>query len=385
MHYDAITFDTQTVESNSFHFDGGLLSQLKQFKDGPVRVVVSEIVVREIFKHLVEKTRAARDAAAAAHKKAVDHGLAPQDVPFVAETVDIRDVVRARLGKFLREIGAEVILSSNVPMSDLVEAYFQPAPPFSAAGKNKAEFPDAIALLSLQHWANASNLKVLAVSNDRGWKAYADLHEWIELREELGGALSVLQKHEEEASAVVQELLKSIENSSAPELVAKFKAMLQDELSSYDVYGEADSAYSLDSDDVELQLTEFKFVGDDEEYAFAVVQSGPHVLVAEVELEVSVKAETTFYMSVYDSVDKDYTPVGSAAARTEEDELAFKGLVTFEREGNSGTIHLSKLELVDGPSSITFGFVEPDYEPEPEENYEMPDEVPRHHDDEVPW
>jgi hypothetical protein len=57
MHYDAITFDTQTVETNSFHFGGGLLSQLKQFKDGPVRVVVSEMVVREIFKHLVEKTR----------------------------------------------------------------------------------------------------------------------------------------------------------------------------------------------------------------------------------------------------------------------------------------------------------------------------------------
>jgi hypothetical protein len=69
MQYDVITFDTQTVESNSFHFDGGFLSKLKQFKDGPVRVVVSEIVVLEIFKHLVEKTRAARDAAISAHKK----------------------------------------------------------------------------------------------------------------------------------------------------------------------------------------------------------------------------------------------------------------------------------------------------------------------------
>ena len=87
-------FDTQTVETNSFHFDGGLLSQLKQFRDGPVRLVVSEIVVREIFKHLVEKTRAARDAAAAAHKKAVDHGLASQDEAFVSDAVDIRAVAR---------------------------------------------------------------------------------------------------------------------------------------------------------------------------------------------------------------------------------------------------------------------------------------------------
>lgn len=50
MRYDVITFDTQTVETNSFHFDGGLLAQLKQFKAGPVRVVLSEIVVKEIIK-----------------------------------------------------------------------------------------------------------------------------------------------------------------------------------------------------------------------------------------------------------------------------------------------------------------------------------------------
>src|ERR1700730_7027301 len=97
MQYDVITFDTQTVESNSFHFDGGFLSKLKQFKDGPVRVVVSEIVVREIFKHLVEKTRAARDSAISAHKKALDCGLAKADAPFVSGDVDLKAVARARL------------------------------------------------------------------------------------------------------------------------------------------------------------------------------------------------------------------------------------------------------------------------------------------------
>jgi hypothetical protein len=81
---------------------------LKQFKDGPVRVVVSEIVVREIFKHLVEKTRAARDSAVSTHKKAVDHGLADIHAPFVAGDVDLKAVARARLDRFLKEIGAKI-------------------------------------------------------------------------------------------------------------------------------------------------------------------------------------------------------------------------------------------------------------------------------------
>ncbi|AWM05401.1 PIN domain-containing protein [Bradyrhizobium symbiodeficiens] len=385
MHYDAVTFDTQTVETNSFHFDGGLLSQLKQFRNGPVRVVVSEIVVREIYKHLVDKTKAAKDAATASHKKAVDCGLAAVEAPFILDTVDIRAVARARLNNFLRDIGAEIIRSADLPMSELVEAYFQPTPPFSAAGKNKAEFPDAIALFSLKRWANASNLKVLGVSNDRGWQAYCVPEAWIDLRQELADALSLLQRHAQEAGTVIQGLLKAIENESAPELGGRFETLLQDGLSSYDVYGEAESFYSVEPDHVELELVEFRFGGDEESYSFSVVQSGPHILAAEVELEVSVKAETTFYMSIYDSIDKDYTPAGSTAAATEA-ELDFKALLTFERDEDKAPFQLSKVELVSGPSSIGFGFVEPDYEPEPEDDYEIPDDLPDHiPDDNLPF
>ncbi len=44
MKYDAITIDAQTVEHNSFHFDGGLLAQLNQFANGPAEVVISIVV-----------------------------------------------------------------------------------------------------------------------------------------------------------------------------------------------------------------------------------------------------------------------------------------------------------------------------------------------------
>jgi PIN domain len=384
MHYDVITFDTQTVETNSFNFDGGLLAQLKQFKDGPVRVIVSEVVVREIFKHLVEKTRSARDAATAAHKKAVDHGLASLDAPFLSETIDLRAVARTRLNKFLQEIGAEIIRADNVPMTDLVDAYFQPSPPFSAAGKNKAEFPDAIALLSLEKWAKQNSFRVLGVSNDKGWKAYAELHEWMELREQLSDALAVLQRHAEEARTNVQQLLYSIEHQTAPEFAKKFDLLLASALSSYDVQGDADSIYAVESDNVELDLVEFRFDGDEESYEFSVVQSGSHILAAELDLEVDVIAETTFYMSIYDSIDKDYTPAGSSAVRIEE-KLNFKVLATFERDDVSADFGITKLEIVDGPSSINFGSVEPDYEPEPEEDYEMPDNPPHDRDDESPF
>jgi hypothetical protein len=384
MQYDFITFDTQTVETDAFHFDGGLLSQLKQFKDGPVRVVVSEIVVREVFKHLVEKTRAARDSAASAHKQAVDHGLANADVPFVAGDVDLRAVARTRLNKVLQEIGAQIVRANNVPMSDLVDAYFQPAPPFSAAGKNKAEFPNAIALLSLERWAKEGNFKVLGVSKDKGWKAFAELSDRLDLYDELTNALSLLQKHAEEARAVVQQMLTSIDTNSDQQLATRFEMLLANEVSGYSVYAEADSFYTAaEADQVHLNLVDFRFVGDEDEFDFSVIQSGPNMLVAQVEIETSIKAEASFHMSIYyDSIDKDYTPAGFKTACTDE-EVTLKILATFEREQAPASFEITKLEIVDGPRSINFGFVEPDYEPKPEENYQLPDDSPDGRD-EVP-
>jgi hypothetical protein len=383
MQYDVIALDTQTVESNSFNFDGGLLSQLKQFKDGPVRVVVSEIVVREIFSHLVEKTRAARDSAISAHKKAVDHGLANVDVPFVSGDVDLKAIARARLKKFLDEIGAEIVRVNDVPMSDLVEAYFQPAPPFSATGKNKAEFPDAIALLSLERWAKQRNFKALLVSSDKGWRAFAEPSDCLDLCEDLSDALSLLQKHAEEARAVVQQLLTSIDSNSDPQLATQFEIRLANEVFGYSVYAEADSFYTAEADEVDLHLVEFRFIGDAAEFEFSVIQSGPNVLVAHFEIEASIKAEANFHMSIYDSIDKDYTPAGSTTAHTDE-EVTFKVLATFEREQVSANFEIKKVEIVDGPKSINFGSVEPDYDPEPEEDYEIPDDFRDQGDDEVP-
>src|SRR5690242_4903366 len=88
MDYDALTIDTQTVETNSFHFDGGLLQQLKQFADGRVEVVISQVVAAEIARHLREKTQGAKDALESAHKKAQLYGLkGPEDKAF-AEAPD---------------------------------------------------------------------------------------------------------------------------------------------------------------------------------------------------------------------------------------------------------------------------------------------------------
>jgi len=192
MKYDAITVDAETVERNGFRFDGGLLAQLKQFVDGPTEVIISIVVVSEVLKHLTEKTRSAKDGLKAAHKKAVDFGLKMHgDSPFVDPAPDERAFAEKRLD-FCKEIGAHLLAVDDVPMRDLVRLYFTQAPPFSAVGKKKAEFLDAIALLSLEAWAEKNEKRVLAVSGDKGWAAYAEKSERIEVVSKLSDALTML-------------------------------------------------------------------------------------------------------------------------------------------------------------------------------------------------
>jgi hypothetical protein len=56
MEYDAITIDTNIFTQNGYFLEGGILGQMSQFKEGAATFVLSEIVIREIHRHL--KTQA---------------------------------------------------------------------------------------------------------------------------------------------------------------------------------------------------------------------------------------------------------------------------------------------------------------------------------------
>lgn len=64
-------------------------------------------------------------------------------------------------------------------------------------------FRDAIALLSLEGWAEANNINVIAVSQDKGWKDYTDGYsERITLVSSLSEALETFQPHNKVASII---------------------------------------------------------------------------------------------------------------------------------------------------------------------------------------
>lgn len=366
MKYDVLTIDTQVIHANGFDLEGGLLAQIAQFRDGSTRFVLSRVTLREILRHLTQKAEEARRGLQSAFRKAQD-GQFPLELPDL-KAIDPKAVARSRLEAFVKATGAEIIDYDSVSLPEVMDRYFKPAPPF-ATGKKKSEFPDAVALLSLEAWARANDKRVLAVSKDGDWTAFAEASGVIDVQTDLADALADLQKDTAEAMTIAADLLGRIKTDDDWGLRAGFYSSLDSEVSGYSAIAEAESYHSVEAEEASLTFIDFDYVEDPAEQAFEIVQARPDRLVVQVELKVKVSAEAAFTFQIYDSIDKDYVSLGSSLAQA-EDELELTALVTFDhdedQQGSPWTVY--NVELLGHGEVVDFGYIEPDYSREWEDD-----------------
>lgn len=77
-----------------------------------------------------------------------------------------------------------------VSVKKMMDLYFGQQAPFSVNTSKKNEFSDALALLSLEDWAEDDDTMILAVTNDRDWVTYCETPEKILSITKLPGALA---------------------------------------------------------------------------------------------------------------------------------------------------------------------------------------------------
>jgi hypothetical protein len=212
MQYDAITLDSNVFHHNGFYLEGGMLGQLTQFREGSAQFILSEIVVREVFKYLKIEAKSARDALGQALKASGKNALLSGSALDAVKTahdaaLTPEESSKNRLKAFENSTGLRLIPAHDADMKELIKRYFKPLPPFEGSGKKKNEFPDAIALLTLEAWAKTEGKKILAISKDEGWAAFAKDSEHIDVEADLATALQLLQAHADGAKTLVATLL----------------------------------------------------------------------------------------------------------------------------------------------------------------------------------
>lgn len=362
--YDALTIDANVVIRDGFNFEAGLLGQLAQFKGGSPDFILSDVVLREIQKHLQKATKSVSDTLQSVGTKALRYGIvdAP-DIPLVTAAlgrkVDPFEAARRRLVAFGSATGVKLIAADKASVKEVLDLYFRSAAPFASAGNKKEEFPDGIALLSLQNWAREGDKKILAVSDDRGWAEFAQGSDCIDVVDDLGEALGIFQQHAELATSAVRELLALAESGEAADFMAELESQVADEVGGLVVDADVDSPFTTDIDEINLEYKDLHFGRTIDDFDVTVVRVGSGVIVAQVGAVIDVEAEAWFSLSVYDSVDKERVHIGGAWSRVDTSfETDILITLSGDTSGPATDLELDHVELVEFVVGIDFGTVE---------------------------
>ena len=268
MYYGAITVDTSIFDEKGLKLESGILKTLEQFNGKPSNLILSEIVVREVCAHLKKKAKEARASIQKSIRESKAHLLvsdknAETATKVIVPELDDNEVARRRLDIFVTNTGAKIIpATGRVELDEVIKKYFQAKPPFEDTGKKKNEFPDAIALMSIESWAKDHRTKVLAVAKDGDWKRFADESEYIDIVDDLAEAISKFQPHST-AIDYTNSIAKLIPASEPAELHFLIEQYLTDQVAEIDLYPEASSQFFYEPDYVEVRLDSFEFVCDE--------------------------------------------------------------------------------------------------------------------------
>ncbi|MEV3842596.1 PIN domain-containing protein [Aeromonas veronii] len=372
--FGAITIDNATYKGEGYRFYEGLLAQMRQFKESPVKVLQTDIVHNEAINHIgqeISKTRASIEQALRSANKQLK--IAPEVITNARTLLSIdgseNEIAESRLGQYYEFIGAEKIDSGEYAnLSRLMEMYFSTEPPFETGKDKKNEFPDAIALLALEGWAEKNKINIIAVSQDKGWKNYSEGSDRITLISSLAEALEKFQPHNKVASIIFQIREDSLLDGENHVLEEIEQAIISS-IDGCDIWVDASSYMNVEWDDVFATYVSHELDKDQDGLVkVRVVRVNDEEIVLKVGATVEVEVEASFIFSVRDSIDKDYVGLGgNTCTTTESYHTDILLSLTGDFFQDFDEIDVAEIEVLETIRHADFGEVEPDWRNEYED------------------
>ncbi len=366
--YEALVIDTCIFEAHGLRLGRGFLKQLEQFADGPVSLVFPDIVHGELTAHIKRRIESIRTK--------IDSSLEDVDQFDMSTPTDRErakalvygegssgEIAKRVLTRFYESTGAFTIESAKYSDSGtLVDMYFSGKAPFGTTAKRKHEFPDAIALVTLEEWARTSEIQLLAVSSDGGWKEFGESSELIDVVGDLGEAISRFQPHNA-AKRVIGDLVRAIKEERPIAVLAAIEGAIRESLEDADIYIEADSMFYYEEDEIYAEYVRHGFIeyptGNPE---VSVVRVDSSILVIRLVAEVGCDVHCSLSLSMRDPIDKDYVSVGSTrftAERSYQTDVLVSLAGDFSADLDG--LDLVGVEVLDKIGYVDLGTIEPEW------------------------
>ena len=175
----------------------------------------------------------------------------------------------------------------------------------------------------MQSWAIENKKRILAVSKDGDWKSFADECEHIDVVDDLGKALALLNELAEKTIPLAMSVLNKLATGNF-ETTQNFQTLLERAVEDEFPYVEFDGPMPGEDEGVSLSLLDFEIPGlDDKSTEIDIVRVGSQSFAFRVPAQITANVYAEISFSIRDSIDKDYVPMGSTFVEQEHKFDAF--------------------------------------------------------------
>lgn len=362
MDYHAITLDTSIFDRYHCRLDSGLLGTLDQFNGAAVRLILSDIVIKEIEVHIARDIHSAINQIIKANKDIKKVGLDKLEgfdgFSQLINSVDPEQVAKYKVASFIERTGAEVIgLDGGIDVGSVFDRYFSNQPPFSVNSKKKNEFPDAFALETVKKWASDNDRDVLVVSSDKDWENFSENCPSMIFCDDLAKALSLVQPMNAAGNYLLMVRAAFLEGDSS-ELVDQ---IIEDvsfavHVGSYEAY--AESYFLFEEEYIDLEIIDIRLNEED----FVPVKIDESGVTFEAWFDIKSRASCSFNFMMKDPVDKDVVSLGSEIFTVDFDfQVAASIYVGCDLTSKDLDFSLVTVDVISAPNVIDFGEIEPSF------------------------
>lgn len=214
----AVTIDTNIFDAAKFNLgDASTLRILENYvRRGKIKVVLSDIVVRESKRHIAARVKevcgivnTARNSALKVYNEHLISSIGMNEMFRIVESED--DIIAKEekvFDDFLCAIDAEIRGTDLIDINSVLSDYFGAKPPFEESGKKKSEFPDAFIAQQIRNRFGETET-VIIVSNDKGFIRACQESENHLFFSSLGKLYNAISKEDaayDDTIAVIKEL-----------------------------------------------------------------------------------------------------------------------------------------------------------------------------------
>ncbi|PRY09099.1 PIN domain-containing protein [Paraburkholderia sp. BL25I1N1] len=362
------SIDTNLIQQAGYNFEQGILNQIPKVSPETMGLLMPDIVMREIVKHLMKSVYSAAqsfESASSALKRSAGVDMTAIDSLFKGLSVEefAASNFRMRVENYVKRTRGSILAIQGEDLAERIfQLYFSESPPFAERKEKKAEFPDAVCLMLLEDHARECGAMGILASDDGGWSDFAENSDHLYCVKTLDDLIALFRASGELAAAVTARVTAAIADVQSAVREALRDGLEQHVRASEWSVEDISSGYSgvrveatfheatMESYDLRPEATKVWNVPTDR---------AAWVIEVAALLKVDITIDATFYQ--WDSFDRDeFELTSQLVERAQEVEVKAFLTCTGPLEHEDPTNWEIDVEIADEEYDVDVGEVDPD-------------------------